>query len=119
GGARATAGAPFHLATGINVRERDDIVVDGEPRIELHREFGSRLPFSRAFGIGTSHSFDLFLADESKPAKEEMKQMALIMGSGSRARFLRTSPGVGRTGAVLVHTASPGAFNGSRLSWNG
>jgi YD repeat-containing protein len=119
GGDRVTDGDPVDLATGLNVRERDDIVVAGEPRIELHREFGSRLPLSRAFGIGTSHSFDLFLAVESEQAKAEMKQMDLILASGSRARFIRASPGVGRTGAVLVHTASPGAFNGSRLSWNG
>jgi len=119
GGDRATAGDPVDLFTGLNVREHHDIVVSGEPRIELLRSFGSRWSRSRAFGIGTSHSFDVFLAAESEKAKEEKKRLDLILPNGGRVPFVRTSPGTGRTGAVLVHTGTPGAFHGARLSWNG
>jgi hypothetical protein len=62
GGDCATDADPVDLFTGLNIRDRDDIVVPGEPKIELHRAFGSRWSFSRAFGIGTSHSYDVFLA---------------------------------------------------------
>ena len=119
GGDRATAGDPVDLFTGLNVREHHDIVVSGEPRIELLRSFGSRWSRSRAFGIGTSHSFDVFLAAESEKAKEEKKRLDLMLPNGGRVPFVRTSPGTGRTGAVLVHTGTPGAFHGARLSWNG
>jgi YD repeat-containing protein len=119
GGDRVIAGDPVDLFTGLNVREHDDIVVGGEPRIELHRSFGSRWSRSRAFGIGTSHSFDVFLAAESEEAKAEKKRLDLMLPNGGRVPFVRTSLGTGRTGAVLVHTGTPGAFHGSRLSWNG
>ena len=119
GGDRATDADPVDLFTGLNVREHDDIVVSGEPKIELHRAFGSRWSFSRAFGIGTSHSYDVFLAVESEKAKEEKKRVDLIMADGGRVPFIRTSPGTGREGAVLMHTGSPGELHGSRLSWNG
>src|SRR5262249_36602225 len=34
-------------------------------------------------------------------------------------RFVRTSPGTGRDGAVLVNAGHPDAYHSSRLSWNG
>jgi hypothetical protein len=119
GGDHATAGDPVDLFTGLNVRDHDDIVLPGAPPIRLHRAFGSRWSRSRAFGIGTSHSYDLFLAVESEKAKEEKKRLDLMLAGGERVRYVRTSSGTGRTGAVLEHTGSPGEFHGSRLSWNG
>jgi YD repeat-containing protein len=119
GGGRATAGDPVDLATGLNVREHEDIVIAGEPKIELHRTFGggwgSR---SRAFGIATSHEFDVFLvAAGSEEATKEMKRIDLVLPDGGRIPFVRTSPGTGHTGAVLMHAGSPSAFHGSRLRW--
>jgi len=116
GGDRATAGDPVDLFTGLNVREHDDIVLDGAPPIRFTRAYGSRWNRSRAFGIGTSHSYDLFLAMDSSA---EHKYLDLMLADGARARYVRTSPGTGRTDAVLVHTASPSEFYMSRLSWNG
>jgi len=116
GGDRATAGDPVDLFTGLNVREHDDIVLDGAPPIRFTRAYGSRWHRSRAFGIGTSHSYDLFLALDSSA---EHKYLDLILANGARARYVRISPGAGRTDAVLVHTASPSEFYMSRLSWNG
>jgi hypothetical protein len=105
---RATAGDPVDLFTGLSVREHDDLVLPGAPPIRFTRAYGSRWNRSRAFGIGTSHSYDLFLAVER--AEHEYKYLDLILADGARARYLRTSPGAGRTGAVLLHTASPSRF---------
>jgi YD repeat-containing protein len=116
---RATAGDPVDLATGINIREHDDIVVHGEPKIDLHRTFAGGWPRAGAFGIGASHSYDLFLAAESEKAKEEVRRLYLIHPKGWRFPFVRTSPGTGHTGAVLMHEGTPSAFHGARLSWNG
>jgi YD repeat-containing protein len=52
-------------------------------------------------------------------AEHEYKYLDLILADGARARYLRTSPGAGRTGAVLLHTASPSRSYMSRLTWNG
>jgi Domain of unknown function (DUF6531) len=114
---RATAGDPVDLFTGLSVREHDDIVLPGAPPIRFTRAYGSRWGQARAFGIGTSHSYDLFLAAER--AEHEYKYLDLILADGARARYVRTSPGTGRTDAVLVHTASPSRFYMSRLTWNG
>jgi YD repeat-containing protein len=116
---RVTAGDPVDLATGINIREHDDIVVHGEPKIDLHRTFAGGWPRAGAFGIGAGHSYDLFLAAESEKAKEEVRRLYLIHPKGWRFPFVRTSPGTGHTGAVLMHEGTPSAFHGARLSWNG
>jgi hypothetical protein len=116
---RATGGDPVDLATGINIREHDDIVVHGEPKIDLHRTFAGGRPRAGAFGIGASHSYDLFLAAESEKAKEEVRRIYLIHPIGWRFPFVRTSPGTGHTGAVMMHEGTPGEFHGARLTWNG
>jgi YD repeat-containing protein len=116
---RATAGDPVDLATGVNIREHDDIVVHGEPKIDLHRTFAGGWPRAGAFGIGASHSYDLFLAAESEKAKEEVRRIYLIHPKGWRFPFVRTSPGTGHTGAVLMHEGTPSEFHTARLSWNG
>ena len=119
GGGRATAGDPVDLATGLNVREHSDIVVPGEPKIDLNRTFGGAWGSrSRAFGIATSHPFDVFLvAAGSEEATKETKRIDLVLPDGGRIPFVRTSPGTGHTGAVLMHAGTPSAFHGSRLRW--
>jgi len=118
-GGRALAGDPVDLATGLNVRDHDDIVVTGEPKIELRRTFGAGWGSrSRAFGIATSHPFDMFLvAAGSEEAAKETKRIDLVLPDGGRIPFVRTSPGTGHTGAVLMHAGTPSAFHGSRLRW--
>ena len=113
------AGDPVDLATGLNVREHDDILLTGGPKIELRRTFGAGWGSrSRAFGIATSHAFDVFLvAAGSEEATKETTRIDLVLPDGARIPFVRTSPGTGHTGAVLMHSGSPTEFHGSRLRW--
>jgi len=69
---------------------------------------------TRAFGIGATHSYDLFLYSENW-----YSTIALILPGGERVRYQRTSPGTMWAGAVLEHTESPGPFYKSVLSYLG
>lgn len=114
-GADAIDGDPVDLATGVFIREDDDLGVPGSPSIRLRRTYRSSDPRPRAFGIGMSHPFDhALLGDGATYA-----WAALILADGGRIDYVRTSPGTGQTGAVLEHTSSPTEFYKSRLAWNG
>lgn len=112
---RATAGDPVDLFTGLHTRESDDIVLDGSPPIRLRRSYRNRDPVSRAFGIGTSHSYNLFLFSDSA----SLAYVDLILEDGARIHYVRTSPGSGHADAELVHTATPSKYFMSRLRWTG
>src|SRR5882724_8121789 len=88
---RATAGDPIDLFTGLHSRESDDIVLDGSPPIRLRRSYRNGDPVSRAFGIGTSHSYNLFLFSDSA----SLAYVDLILEDGARIHYVRTSPGSG------------------------
>ena len=49
------------LATGLYVREDDDVIVDGAPRLALRRTYLSGDRYSRAFGVGTTHAGERYL----------------------------------------------------------
>ena len=112
---RAVDGDPVDLFTGLHTREHDDIVLDGTPEIRLTRSYRNRDSASRAFGIGTSHSYDLYLVGDAVA----FTYADLILKDGGRIRYVRTSPGSGYTGAEFLHTATPSPFFMSRLRWNG
>ncbi len=112
---RARDGDPVDLFTGLHTREHDDIVLDGSPEIRLTRSYRNRDPASRAFGIGTSHSYDLYLVGDAVA----FTYVDLILKDGGRIHYVRTTPGPGYEGAEFVHTATPSPFYMSRLRWNG
>jgi len=112
---RAVDGDPVDLFTGLHTREHDDFVLDGSPAIRLTRSYRNRDSASRAFGIGTSHSYDLYLVGDAVA----FTYVDLILKDGGRIRYLRTSPGSSHTGAEFLHTATPSPFFMSRLRWNG
>jgi YD repeat-containing protein len=112
---RATAGDPIDLFTGLHTREYDDILVGGSPPIRLTRSYRNRDPLSRAFGIGTSHTYEMHLSSDSPT----LAYADVALKDGARIRYVRTSPGSSHEGAQLVHTATPSEFLMSRLRWTG
>lgn len=112
---RAVDGDPVDLFTGLHTREHDDIVLGGSPEIRLTRSYRNRDAASRAFGIGTSHSYDLYLVGDAVA----FTYVDLILKDGGRIRYVRTSPGSSHTGAEFLHTGTPSPFYMSRLRWNG
>jgi len=109
------AGDPIDLGTGLYVRSHDDIVQSGEPAIRFTRTYRNRDARSRAFGIGATHSYDLFLVGDGAA----FSAIDLIRDDGGRIRFARTSPGTGLADAVLEHTSTPTEFYRAVLRWNG
>ena len=104
---------PVDLGTGLYVRSHDDLVQAGTPPIRFTRTYRTRDTRSRAFGIGTSHSYDHFLVGDSVA----FSWIEMIRDDGSRIRFTRTSPGQALADAVLEHTTTSTEFFGATLRW--
>jgi RHS repeat-associated protein len=110
-----SGGEPVDLGTGLFVYDKTDFLVSDVIPIELTRTYRQNDAASRAFGVGTSHNYDIFLVgDTSAYAYQE-----LILADGSRVDYQRTSPGTSWTNAVYQANSSPGPFFGSTIFWNG
>jgi YD repeat-containing protein len=119
--ARHAAWRPIHeghadLATGVYVREDDDLVVDTPFPIVLRRTYNSADGHPRQFGNDTTHPGEWWIHGNSDP---RVPWGDLILADGGRIRFTRISPGHSREGAVLRHDMTPTEFNGALLSWTG
>ena len=112
-GTRPTAGDPIDLATGLYTRTDIDLELKDDPPIVFSRTYRNADQATRAFGIGTSHSYDLFLFGNSR----NFSWIAMILPDGGRIPYVRVSPGTGFADAVLEHTSTPSEFYKSRLSW--
>src|SRR5262249_53563825 len=58
---KVTDGDPFEIATGIYYREYADLYVNDTIPINFVRTQRNKDPRSRAFGIGASTSYDMFI----------------------------------------------------------
>ncbi|MGH7417468.1 MAG: RHS repeat domain-containing protein, partial [Candidatus Rokuibacteriota bacterium] len=114
-GAFATGGDPVDLGTGLLVVTNTDLALGGLVPMALSRTYRQNDTRSRAFGIGATHPYDVFLVGDISPYTYQ----ELILADGGRVRFNRTSPGTGWTDAVYEHTASPTAFYKAKIVWNG
>jgi RHS repeat-associated protein len=83
--------------------------------IEFMRTYRPGDTASRAFGIGASHSYDLFLVGDVSP----YTYIELILPDGGRIHYDRISTGTSYTDAVYEHTATPTRYYKSKISWNG
>jgi len=114
-GSPAQGGDPVDLATGLFVLAKTDLSLPDVLSIVLTRTYRPRDTISRAFGIGTSHPYDMFLVGNAFPYTWQ----ELILADGGRIHYDRISPGTGWTDAVYEHTATPTKFYKSQLVWNG
>ena len=103
------------LATGLYIRENEDIVINGTPALILRRTYLSRDRRSRRFGIGTTHEGEEFLVGD----RAGFQWVSLILARGSAVRFRRTSPGPSYMNAMFVHEEATSEWQGARLGWTG
>jgi hypothetical protein len=82
--------------------------------ITLARTYRPRDTVSRPFGIGATHSYQIYLVGNGAPYDGTQ----LVLPDGGRIRYDRISPGTGVVDAVLEHTATQSQFYKSRLTWN-
>lgn len=108
-------GDPVNLGTGLFVLSKTDLILPDVLPIVLTRTYRQRDTLSRAFGIGASHSFDLFLVGTTFP----YTYVDLVMPNGGRIHYDRISPGTSYADAVYENTSSPTSFYKTRIAWNG
>ena len=108
-------GDPVNLDTGLFVLEKRDLFVSDLMPIDLTRTYRPNDNLSRSFGIGSTHSYDIFLVGDRFP----YTYVDLILPDGGRVHYDRISPGTGWGDAVYETSTKPGAFYKSRVSWNG
>jgi RHS repeat-associated protein len=106
-------GDPVDLATGLFVYEKTDVVLPDVIPIALTRTYRPNDDTSRAFRIGTTHTYDMFLIGDLGDTWAD-----LILPDGGRVHFVRTSPGTGHLTAVMEHTSTPTAFQKAEIRWN-
>ena len=107
-------GDPVDLGTGLFVQRKTDLAVPDILSITLRRTYRPGDNASRAFGIGATHPYDMFLWSVSN-----YQEADLILPDGGRIHYVRISPGTGWTDAVYEHTSTPSAYYKSQVSWNG
>src|SRR5688572_28652638 len=103
------------LATGLYIREDDDVIVSASPAFVWRRAYLSRDRVARQLGIGTMHNADSYLIGDLA----SLTIVELITETGSRVEFDRTSRGTSYLNAMLVHTGTLTGYFGARLGWTG
>jgi RHS repeat-associated protein len=103
------------LATGLFVLQKTDLYLRDLLPIVLTRTYRPQDTVSRAFGIGATHPYEMFVTGNSNP----YTWFDVVLPDGGRVHFERISPGTGYADAVFEHTSSPSAFYKARITWNG
>jgi YD repeat-containing protein len=107
----ATDGDPVDLSTGLYILDETDFFLPDVIPITFTRTYRPGDPASRPFGIGTMHSYELYLLRNGL-----CSEVRLILPDGGRIRYLRTA-GTNCYDSTLVHTSTPTRFNESSLKW--
>lgn len=102
-------------ATGLYVREDEDLVLRGAPSFILRRTYRTRDARSRAFGVGASHTGEWYLIGDSA----RFQWAELILEDGGRIHYDRVSSGTSIFNARFEHRGTPTVFYGSELAWSG
>ena len=82
------------LGVGLFVQRKTDFAFDDEPALQFSRVYRNQDDRSRAFGIGGSNSFDMFLGGQMGIAVD------LILADGARIHFVHQLPKAGQQGDI-------------------
>lgn len=105
-------GDPVDLGTGLFVYRKTDLSLSDIIPIALTRIYRQDDIFSRPFGLGTTHPYELFLVGD----QYAYTYAELILPDGGRLRYNRISPGIDHVDAVMEHTGTPTRFYKSTLT---
>ncbi len=108
-------GDPVDLGTGLFVLNTTDLYIPDTIPITLRRTYRQNDTISRAFGIGSTHIYDIFLIGDTNP----WTYVDLVLPDGSQIYFPRISPGTSYDDAVYQNTSGSTVFYGATMSWNG
>ncbi|HZN06928.1 MAG TPA: RHS repeat-associated core domain-containing protein [Pyrinomonadaceae bacterium] len=108
-------GDPVDASTGLYVYTKTDFVVPDVFPIDFTRTYRTRDQITRPFGIGASHSFEMFIVGTTWP----YTFVDLILPDGGRVHYDRVTPGTSFSDAIYEHTGGPSPFYKSRIRWIG
>src|SRR6185369_4870740 len=103
-------GDPVDTATGLFVYSKTDFVIPDTLPITFTRTYRQLDTQVRPFGIGMSHSYEMFLVGTTWP----YTFVDLILPDGGRVHYDRISAGTSFNDAVAVHSRGASAFYQSR-----
>lgn len=104
------------LRLGLFVQRQADFYIDDVLPLWVVRSYRPQDNVSRAFGIGTNHSYDIFLVGDAAT----FSYVELIHADGGRTRYRRTSRGSGYADAVFTSDEdSTNPFTRATIRWNG
>jgi YD repeat-containing protein len=103
------------LSTGLYVRENEDLVVRNTPALILRRTYLSGYRTPKELGIGTTHIGEVYLYGDG----QKFQWAQLILATGSRITFNRTSPGTTVFNAMYAHRSVMVEWDGAQLGWTG
>jgi RHS repeat-associated protein len=112
--ANSQDGDPVELSTGQFIYTKTDLSLTDTIPVSVTRTYVTNDSRSRAFGIGTTFQYDIFMVGSISPYDYQ----ELILPDGGRVRFDRISPGTNWTNALYVHASSGSRFYGALLSPN-
>jgi YD repeat-containing protein len=96
------------------LRQTDLFVPDVVP-LALTRTYFAWNPYSRAFGVGMNHPYDICPTGTRFP----YTYMSLNLEDGYEVYMPRVSKGTGYADAVFRHALSNSEFYGAMMAWNG
>ena len=109
-------GDPVDLATGLFVYEKNDLALPGNMPISLTRIYRPQDSVPRAFGIGSTHPYEIYL----KKFDDNYSAMELIQADGSRVKFERMAgTGTDPTSGIWIANSTHTSFYKSYLIWDG
>lgn len=97
--------------TGLYTREDEDLVVFDTMPLVLRRTYLAGDRISRQFGVGGTHPGDWYLIGDGAT----YQWAELILSTGGRIHFDRTSPGTSGVDPVFEHRSTPTDFFGAQL----
>ncbi|WP_029922947.1 RHS repeat-associated core domain-containing protein [Nevskia soli] len=107
-------GDPVDCSTGLFLNEETDFRIPDVMPVVLRRSYRPQDSASRAFGVGTNLSYDMFMVGDMNPYTYQ----DLILPDGGRIHYPRISAGTSWTDAVYQNVSTPGKFYGSVLKWD-
>jgi len=114
-GGNSKDGDPVDLSTGLFVLEKTDLTIADVIPVALRRTYRPGDTVSRAFGLGATHPYDMFLVGDTAP----YTYVDLVLPDGGAIHYTRISPGTSYADAVYETSVSPTRFYKSRIAWDG
>jgi RHS repeat-associated protein len=110
-----TCGDPVDMATGIFTYDHADVTVNDVMPLKLTRSYREFDTLSRAFGVGMSDNYDMFIVGDGTGY---WSSAALVLPNATQIPFQRTTPGNALETAAFTSTSTPGPYFGSTLSFS-